>query len=113
MNLDKFEDILIDLNEVTLLVGSHVTLKNGETHDVGVKAADAIRELFTPSEQNRHEWLRDTRGKPIGKGVTTTPRCKTPRPRCKTRRAFETANEPQNAPRARKAVSARLTKGVK
>ena len=66
MSLDKFEDILIDLNEVTLLVGSFVTLKNGETYDVGVKAADAIREFFTPSEQNRREWLRDTRGKPKG-----------------------------------------------
>ena len=49
----------------------------------------------------------------IGKRASDALRCKTTRSHCKTRRAFQTNNDTQNLPRAQKAVSVRLTKGVK
>lgn len=45
-------------------------------------------------------------------GVTVLPRASALQTFCKTRRASRTDKETENAPSARKAVSARLTKGI-
>lgn len=63
MNLRKFEDILIDLDDVRLLAGSTVVFKDGEMHDVGVKAADAMRALFNPARIHSPEPPNGIRGK--------------------------------------------------
>ena len=48
----------------------------------------------------------------FSRGVPVTPRCKRAGSRCKTLGAIRTDKETQNAPRARKAVFARLVKGA-
>lgn len=45
-------------------------------------------------------------------GVPVLPRASALQTFCKTRRASRTDKETENAPSARKAVSARLTKGI-
>ena len=48
----------------------------------------------------------------FSRGVHVTPRCKRAGSHCKTLGAIRTDKETQNAPRARKAVFARLVKGA-
>lgn len=48
----------------------------------------------------------------FSRGIPVTPRCKRAESRCKTLGAIRTDKETQNAPRAIKAVSARLVKGA-
>lgn len=47
-NMRKFADIVIDLNKVTMLKKSSVLLEDGNWHDIGDEAADAMRLAFTP-----------------------------------------------------------------
>ena len=61
--LDRFADILIDLDDVRCLIGTVVIFKDGTKHDVGDKAANAMREIFTPAEVR----FRESRQSPLGK----------------------------------------------
>lgn len=56
--------------------------------------------------------FRTTFKKAFSRGVPVIPRLKTTISHCKTLRAIRTGKETPNAPRARKAVSARLVKGA-
>ena len=61
MKLDRFDNILIDLDEVTLLIGNAVAMKDGKMYDIGVKTADAIRSVFTPAEKRLREQRKQER----------------------------------------------------
>lgn len=50
-NLKRLADILIDLDDVRCLVGTLVIFKDGTKQDIGHKAADAMRGIFTPVEE--------------------------------------------------------------
>ena len=66
MNLTKFADTIINLDDVQLLVGTTVVLKDGKKHRISRAAADAVLEWLTPSENRRLELLRNNPGKPKG-----------------------------------------------
>lgn len=51
LKLDRFDDILIDLDDVRCLIGTVVIFKDGTKQDIGRKAADAMRGIFTPVEE--------------------------------------------------------------
>lgn len=55
LKLNRFADILIDLDDVRCLVGTVVIFKDGTKQDIGRKAADAMRGIFTPADDRVNE----------------------------------------------------------
>lgn len=61
LSLRRFGDVVLDLERVVLVAGSHVWMDDGREYDVGDKAADAIRSCFTPEPAaGRREPSQDT-----------------------------------------------------
>ena len=63
MNLTKFADLIVNLDDVLGISFLRIVYKNGESQSISREAADALLEWFTPSENRWRESLQALRGK--------------------------------------------------
>ena len=63
MNLTKFADAIINLDDVSGISIREIVYRNGERQSISRTAADALLEWFTPSEKRWRESLQELRGK--------------------------------------------------